>query len=248
MRFAIVADIMKLRCPYCKTVFEKLDKPVCPGCGRTLRMAWESDIKTAQQRADFRVSRGHSKNAEPRTRAALPPKPSAMMVPLLFLNYRSRFFMWMIVLCTVIVGRLLFVHVDEVKVMLSDTGIRETRSRKELVAMRTALEWFKVHCKRYPTDAEGLRALVRNPTPHVPGWRGYYIDQLTSDPWGHPYRYACTNGIVRLWGLGADGIDGTADDIASPEPDWRALMDRVNPRDFPQWKTNAAPAAATSHP
>ena len=170
-----------------------------------------------------------------------------MMLPFLLLSYRSRIFLWTLVLSTVIVGRLLFIHVDDVKVMLSDEAIKEARSKKELLALRTGLEWFRAHCKRYPTDVEGLRALVRNPG--VPGWHGYYVDQLTSDPWGHPYRYCCTNDTVRLWGAGVDGRDGTADDIVSPAPDWHALMERVNVRDLPHWAgSNTAPAAVTSRP
>lgn len=213
-------------------------------------MLWESDLKTPGARASFRVSQGRRPEPPPRRRrdvAATPPKPHAMMLPFLLFNYRSRIFMWTLVLTTVIVGRLLFVHVDDVKVMLSDEAGRETRCKKELQALRTGLEWFRAHCKRYPTDAEGLRALVRNPG--VPGWHGYYVDQLTSDPWGHPYRYSCTNDTVSLWGAGVDGRDGTADDIVSPTPDWHALMDRVNVRDLPHWGgSNTPPATTTSRP
>ena len=56
-------------------------------------------------------------------------------------------------------------------------------------------------------------------------------------------------GTVRLWGAGADGLDGTADDVASPGPDWRALMERVDVRGLPRWPAGGAPGgAATSRP
>ena len=236
---------MKLRCPYCQTVFTKLAAPVCPGCGRTLRMAWESDLQTPGARAVLRVRR--KKTAPlPRRRDQPSPKPSAIMLPWLLLSYRSRVFTWTLVLSSVIVGRLLFTHVSDAPLLPSEQRAFEVRCRKELQALRTGLEWFRAHCKRYPTDAEGLRALVRDPG--VPGWHGYYVDQLPPDPWGHPYVYGCTNGTVYLRGSGADGIAGTADDIASPEPDWRALLERVNVRDLPRWATNAVPAEATSRP
>lgn len=219
-------------------------------------MAWESDLKNPEARELIRVSRGlppeppvRRRIDQPRRRADQPPKPSALMIPWLLLNYRSRIFMWTLVLTSVIVGRLLFVHVGDVKSKLMpsvDEG-RNQRCSKELLALRTGLEWFRAHCKRYPTDAEGLRALVRDPG--VPGWHGYYVDQLPPDPWGHPYRYACTNETVRLWGAGADGLDGTADDVASPGPDWRALMERVDVRGLPRWPAGGAPGgAATSRP
>jgi len=239
---------MKLRCPYCKTVFERLEDPVCTGCGRALRMAWESDLKNPKARAVFRVSRGKKPEPllRPRRREA-PSKPPAIMIPWLLFSYRSRIFMWTLFAATLIVGRLLFVHLDDVQLMLSDEEGHRVRCRKELTALRTGLEWFRANCKRYPTDAEGLRALVRNPG-GVPGWHGYYIDQLPPDPWGHPYRYCCTNDAVRVWGTGPDGTDGTADDIASPEPDWRALMERVSVRDLPRWPSNAVPTQAISRP
>jgi general secretion pathway protein G len=237
---------MKLRCPYCKTVFTKLAAPVCPGCGRTLRMTWESDLSSPKERAALRVSRGKRPTPPPRRRAQMPPKPTAMMIPLLLFSYRSRVFTWTLVLSSVIVGRLLFTHVRDVPLLPSELRAKEVRCRKELLALRTGLEWFRAHCKRYPTDAEGLRALVRDPG--VPGWHGYYVDQLPPDPWGNPYLYSCTNETVSLLGTGEDGRAGTGDDIASPDPDWRALLERVNVRDLPHWGTNVVPGAATSRP
>lgn len=210
-------------------------------------MAWESDLKDPGERAVLRVGRGKRPVPPPRRRVAPPkPRPSAMMIPLLLFNYRSRVFMWTLILSSVVVGRLLFTHVSDVPLLPNAQRANEVRCRKELLALRTGLEWFRAHCKRYPTDAEGLRALVRDPG--VPGWHGYYVDQLPPDPWGRPYRYGCTNETVTLRGVGADGLDGTADDIASPEPDWRALLERVDVRDLPRWYTNAAPDAATSRP
>ena len=208
-------------------------------------MAWESDLQTPGARAVLRVKRKQSVPL-PRRRLQPPSKPSAIMLPWLLLSYRSRVFTWTLVLSSVIVGRLLFTHVSDAPLLPSEQKSLEVRCRKELQALRTGLEWFRAHCKRYPTDAEGLRALVRDPG--VPGWHGYYVDQLPPDPWGHPYLYGCTNSTVYLRGVGADGIAGTADDIASPEPDWRALLERVNVRDLPRWGTNAVPAAVTSRP
>jgi general secretion pathway protein G len=168
------------------------------------------------------------------------------MLPLLLLNYRSRVFTWTLVVASVIVARLLLTHGGDAPLLPSEKRANEVRCSKELLALRTGLEWFRAHCKRYPTTEEGLRALVRDPG--VPGWRGYYVNQLPPDPWGKPYLYTYTNGTVCLGGSGADGKAGTADDIASPEPDWRALLERVDMRDLPHWNSNAAPASVTSRP
>ncbi len=155
--------------------------------------------------------------------------------------------MWTLVLAVVIVGRVLISDSGTVKILPSPEDDRRTRAGAELKAIRTGLEWFRAHCKRYPTDEEGLKALVRDPD--VPGWHGNYIDQLTSDPWGNPYRYGCTNETVSLR---AEGI-GTANNgrpysVASPEPDWRELLQRIDPRDLPRWETNSVPTAVTSRP
>lgn len=236
---------MKLRCPYCRNIFSELTSPVCPGCGRTLRMTWESDLKNPTERAVFRVSR--NRPTPPRRRDALtPPKHHPMMIPFIVFSYRSRIFIWTLVLSSVIVGRLLFTNMGDAPLLPSEARAKELRCHKELQALRTGLEWFRAHCKRYPTEAEGLQALVRDPG--VPGWHGYYVDQLPPDPWGHPYLYSCSNGTVTVKGAGADGIAGNSDDIASPEPDWRALLERVNVRDLPRWYTNATPTAVTNRP
>jgi hypothetical protein len=42
--------------------------------------------------------------------------------------------------------------------------------------LATSLEQFRMHCGRYPTGAEGLRALAANPG--VKGWNGpYFVSQ-----------------------------------------------------------------------
>lgn len=236
---------MKLRCPYCKTAFEKLEKPACPSCGHALRMVWEGDLSTPKARASFRAGRPRRPNTEPRQRAKMPMRPSPMMLPWLVLSYRSRIFVWTLVLATVIVGKMLFTHSVGIPLLPDERRASENRCRRELLALRTGLEWFRAHCKRYPTDAEGLAALVRDPG--VPGWHGNYIDQLASDPWGHPYLYACTNLTLRLASTGADGRAGTGDDIASPEPDWRALLERIDIKSLPHAPAEPAPAAAITN-
>jgi type II secretion system protein G len=208
-------------------------------------MTWETDLKHPAERAVFSMSI-KKRPPPPRRRTALSaPKHSPYLIPWLVISYRSRIFIWALILTSVVVGRLLFTEIGDVQIMPSEKRAFEIRCKKELTALRTGIEWFRAHCKRYPTEAEGLKALVRDPG--VPGWHGYYVNQLPPDPWGHPYAYSCSNNTVCLKGAGADGIFGTKDDIASPEPDWRELLERVNVRDLPRWYTNAVPAAATTN-
>lgn len=54
--------------------------------------------------------------------------------------------------------------------------------------MSTALDMFLVDVGRYPTQQEGLQALVQNPGT-LATWHGPYLKSLPADPWGQPYQY-----------------------------------------------------------
>ena len=50
-----------------------------------------------------------------------------------------------------------------------------------------SLNTFEVDHDRYPTTAEGLDALVRQPKT-ISGWHPY-LEKLPPDPWGRPFVY-----------------------------------------------------------
>ena len=75
----------------------------------------------------------------------------------------------------------------------------------------TVLDLYHLEVGRYPTDQEGLLALVEAPS-QVEAWNGPYLknrDSLT-DPWGRPYvyRFPGQHGDYDLYSLGADGREG----------------------------------------
>ena len=107
----------------------------------------------------------------------------------------------------------------------------DARAAESLGVLRTAIECFRSDCGRYPTEAEGLSALVLPPA--APGWRGPYILLLKPDPWRHPYVYICSNDTVRLFSAGPDRRPGTDDDVESSPPDYTYVN---NPA-----RTNAPP-------
>jgi general secretion pathway protein G len=225
---------VKLRCPYCRKTFEALARAVCPHCGKGLRGTWEPEGSDGGAKPAWRSMRyGPLRVRRTLGGAAVPNSP--FMIFWLLGTYRSRVFMWVLILSTVIAARMLFTKVTPAQVHGPD---HTAQTQQELRTLRTALEWFRADCQRYPTDDEGLKALVQDPG--VPGWHGYYIDKLAPDVWGRPYRYACATGAVALGSLGADGLAGSADDIAAPAPDWRALADRIPVSAFPRCPTNAA--------
>jgi general secretion pathway protein G len=80
-----------------------------------------------------------------------------------------------------------------------------------------ALQLFSFDMGRYPTTAEGLDSLVRNPG-GLESWKGPYLaKEVPKDPWGRPYAYRCPgmHGDYDLFSYGADGADGGDDDICS---------------------------------
>lgn len=74
-----------------------------------------------------------------------------------------------------------------------------------------SLQLFRLDAGRYPTDAEGLGALIKAPA-SVPIWNGPYLPDASAitDPWGKPYllRAPGQHGEVDIYSLGSDGVTG----------------------------------------
>jgi general secretion pathway protein G len=73
------------------------------------------------------------------------------------------------------------------------------------------LDLFRLDSGRYPTDAEGLQALVQAPA-NAEKWQGPYLKkpEAIEDAWGNPFLYASPgqHGEVDIYSLGADQADG----------------------------------------
>jgi len=80
-----------------------------------------------------------------------------------------------------------------------------------------ALGLFRFDVGRYPTTAEGLQALIDNPS-GIQNWSGPYLDKrsLPKDPWSREYQYRSPgqNGDYDLWSSGADGVEGGEEENA----------------------------------
>jgi len=153
-----------------------------------------------------------------------PPREMPQRKPLLMLLAdRPRVMLWGIGFA---VMAFLWVLTGNVKIGLPNAALAKAyTTRNDLETLRTALEWFRANCKRYPTTGEGLAALVIDPG--VPGWQGHYIEALPPDLWGHPFVYSCSNDAVRLFSSGPDGQPGTPDDVQAPDPDYKELVKRL---------------------
>jgi len=88
---------------------------------------------------------------------------------------------------------------------------RVTAARADVANLMQALKLYRLDNQRYPTQEQGLQALVQRPTsgPPAPNWRPY-LEKLPTDPWGRPYQYLNpgTYGPVDVFSLGADGQPG----------------------------------------
>lgn len=89
-------------------------------------------------------------------------------------------------------------------------GAKASTAKIQISDLDKSMDLFKLDVGRYPTNAEGLQALVANPG-SASGWNGPYLKGgLPSDPWGNPYRYANPgpNGGIEILSLGADNAPG----------------------------------------
>lgn len=115
-----------------------------------------------------------------------------------------------------VLGAMLIGRASRVAETAARAPARTQRTASDLQALRIALERFRLDTGRYPTPAEGLRALVRDPG--APGWRGHYVNLVRWDPWRQPFQYQQTTNGICLWSYGPDRKGGTSDDILALEP------------------------------
>ena len=81
---------------------------------------------------------------------------------------------------------------------------------------------FDADCGRYPTTAEGLKALLEKPNgSSITNWQGPYLKKASDleDPWGHEYIYRCpgihNTNLYDLISMSPDGRSNTDDDIGN---------------------------------
>lgn len=87
---------------------------------------------------------------------------------------------------------------------------RINAAKSQIASFEKALNMYEMDYLNYPSSSEGLNALVAPPNGGDP-----YIDKaLPLDPWGNQYQYQLVNADqVQIWSIGADGIDGSEDDV-----------------------------------
>lgn len=106
--------------------------------------------------------------------------------------------------------------------VLNYLGKAKTDAAKaQIQNIASVLDLYRLEVGRYPSEEEGLDALVEPPA-DAPRWNGPYVKKRDAllDPWGrlYEYRYPGDHGQYDLYTLGADqaeGGDGENQDITS---------------------------------
>jgi len=101
------------------------------------------------------------------------------------------------------------------KVIGRTDDARVAAARQDIAQLMQALKLYKLDNGRYPSNEQGLRALVEKPSiePIPQNWKsGGYLDSNTVhlDPWNHDYQYLNPGlrGEVDVESFGRDGQPG----------------------------------------
>ncbi len=92
---------------------------------------------------------------------------------------------------------------------------RIAAAKQDVAQLMQALKLYRLDNGRYPTNDQGLQALIERPTlePVPSNWKqGGYLDPpiLRTDPWGQSYQYLSPglHGEVDVMSFGRDGQPG----------------------------------------
>ncbi len=95
---------------------------------------------------------------------------------------------------------------------------RKIAAKSDISAIVNALKLYNLDNMRYPTNSQGLQALIKQPsTAPIPNnyKNGGYLDKLPTDPWGNNYQYKNPgkNGDIDVYSSGPDATgDGGSQD------------------------------------
>ena len=104
---------------------------------------------------------------------------------------------------------------------ISDSGAL-TVARGDFNSIENGLQMYRNNARSYPSQAQGLEALVDRPTsaPRPKSWVRI-MDSVPLDPWNNEYKYKYPGSKDRtrpeIISLGKDGLEGTEDDLSSQD-------------------------------
>ena len=103
---------------------------------------------------------------------------------------------------------------------------RKVAAKSDIASLMNALKLYNLDNMRYPTNQQGLEALVKRPTvaPIPTTYKdGGYLDKLPTDPWGNQYQYQNPgkHGEIDVYSFGADGQSSAGDSGAGVYGSWQ---------------------------
>ena len=96
---------------------------------------------------------------------------------------------------------------------VASENAKVARAKADLMTFASCMKQFRLDCDRYPSNSEGLKALMMEPA-KLNSWRGPYLRPPAKcmDPWGHPYLYKTWtkkgHEVFQVVSYGADGKPG----------------------------------------
>ena len=112
----------------------------------------------------------------------------------------------------VIIG--LLATVVAINVLPSQDRAMVGKAKADISVLEQAIETYRLDNLNFPTDQQGLQALVAPPAGLTQPERyreGNYVRRLPEDPWGNAYQYrrqSAHGGQFDVFSLGADGKEG----------------------------------------
>lgn len=101
---------------------------------------------------------------------------------------------------------------------------RITAAEGNITNLMNGVDMYKVNGKRYPTEAQGLEALIKKPTtsPRPKRWsQSLDSEESLYDPWETKYQYKYPGSkdpsTPEIISAGQDKVFGTDDDISSQD-------------------------------
>jgi general secretion pathway protein G len=99
------------------------------------------------------------------------------------------------------------------KIMSGPDEAKRVAAKQDIGTVMQALKLYRRDNGRYPTQEQGLRALIEKPaTDPVPNiWKdGGYLERLPNDPWGNAYQYLNpgVHSEIDVFSYGADSMQG----------------------------------------
>lgn len=121
-----------------------------------------------------------------------------------------------IMLVVIIIGTLAAVMVPRFAGKRQKAQI--AKAKTEIASLGAALDAFEIDTGKFPSQDEGLDALLQRPASLAPEieWDGPYMREVTFDPWGSEYQYQYPGEFAvdyDLLSFGPDMQEGTEDDL-----------------------------------